>query len=276
MASELQNGISAGDRQGNISLLQRSIIPFMSEYVDATHDMGLSRSLLSMMTLDLARYDNGSVENLLQYFHQLGGYGTLNRQLGALDDESLLKLLEKGQFNQSTTASQFADHLSAATALALRGEGNAETQQIFQQLMSAMLVNESVYMTVNHFMLPLQDEQTGRMLFSELWVDPDADREGERSGADGSMKFLFKVDVESLGLFDIILTAQKNDVDLRIACPEKVEPFSGEIESAMKEILTRNGLHSVGVSVKRMERPVTLTEVFPKIFEGMNSINVKV
>jgi hypothetical protein len=44
----------------------------------------------------------------------------------------------------------------------------------------------------------------------------------------------------------------------------------------MKEILTRNGLNAASVSVKKMERPVTLTEVFPRIFEGMNSVNVKV
>jgi hypothetical protein len=273
LTAQLKNGIAAGDRQGNLSLLQRSIIPLMSSYVDATHDMGLPRSLLSLLTLDLARYENGSTENLLQSFHQLRGYGTLKGQLSGIDDEALLRLLQSSQFAQSS-ATQFADHMAAAAARALRGEGSAETQQVFQQLVSAMLINESVYMPVNHYLIPL--EENGRMLFSELWADPDAEGKGGEGGRNGSMKFLFKIDVQSLGLFDVVLTSQDRDVDLRIACPEKVASFSKEIESAMSEILTRNGLTPAGISVKKMERPVTLTEVFPKIFEGKNSVNVKV
>ena len=53
-------------------------------------------------------------------------------------------------------------------------------------------------------------------------------------------------------------------------------PFSKEIEQNISRILARNELNSAGVSVRKMERPVTLTEVFPKIFEGKNSVNVKV
>ena len=61
-----------------------------------------------------------------------------------------------------------------------------------------------------------------------------------------------------------------------VACPEGVVPFSKEIEQNISRILARNELNSAGVSVRKMERPVTLTEVFPKIFEGKNSVNVKV
>ena len=61
-----------------------------------------------------------------------------------------------------------------------------------------------------------------------------------------------------------------------VACPEKVSNFSREIETTLAQILARNDLVPAGVSVRKMDRPVTLTEVFPKIFEGKNSINVKV
>jgi hypothetical protein len=255
-------------------LIQRSVLTLMSDYVDATHDMGLPRSLLSMLTLDLARYENGSQENMLENFHQLGGYASLKGTLGKIDDEALLKLLERNQWDASTSAAQFADHLASAASKALQGEGSAETQQVMQQLVSAMLINESVYMPVNHFMIPV--EVNGKKLFSEMWVDPDADNNGSRAGGQNTMKFLFKVDVESLGLFDIVLTCQDKDVDLRIACPETVSSFSKQIEAAMSDILTRNGFNSANITVRKMERPVTLTEVFPKIFEGKNSVNVKV
>ena len=137
-----------------------------------------------------------------------------------------------------------------------------------------MLLNESVYMPVNHYLIPM--EWNGRMLFSELWVDPDAEEEsGSRSGQK-TMRFLFKMDVQSLGLFDIVLTAQGSDVDVQIACPDTAAPFSKQIGDAVSQILTRNDLKPARVAVRRMDRPVTLTEVFPKIFEGKNSVNVKI
>jgi hypothetical protein len=276
--AQLKNGMAAGDRQGNIALLKRSIIPLMSSYVDATHDMGLPRQLLSQMTLSLTRYENGSTENLLELFHQMTSYGTLKTQLGKVDDESLLKLLHSGEPTKATSATQFSDHLSAAADRALRGEGSGDTQKIFQQLVSALLINESVYMPVNHIMIPMMMD--GRMLFSELWVDPDDQGQNGRSSGGGSQgsgaKILFKMDVQSLGLFDVILVSQDKQVDLRISCPQKAAPFAKEIEKAMSEILTRNGLTVGSVSVREMTQPVTLTEVFPKIYEGKNSVNVKV
>lgn len=274
LIAQLQNGVSAGDRQGNLALLQQKVFPFMSEYVGQTHDLGTSRGLLSLLTLDVARYENGSVERLLESFHQLSGYGTLRELLGSIDDESLLMLLKNSQFRQNTPAALFADHLAAAAARALRGEGSAEVQQIFRQLVAAMLVNESVYMPVNHLLIPM--ELDGRRLFSELWVDADAEKKNGQGQGERCFKLLFKVDVQDLGLFDIILVSREKEVDIHIACPPKVSEFSKEIETTLSQILLRNDLTPGGISVRRMERPVTLTEVFPKIFEGKNSVNVKV
>ena len=44
----------------------------------------------------------------------------------------------------------------------------------------------------------------------------------------------------------------------------------------MSTILQNHELKPSRVLVRRMERPVALTEVFPKIFEGKNSVSVKV
>ena len=276
LTAQLQNGIAAGNRQGNLQLLQREIFPYMSSYVERTHDMGTPRALLTMLALNVARYENGAEEKLLEGFHQLSGYGTLKGQLGGIDDQSLLLLL-KNRGGGDSKAVEFSNHLASAAARAFRGEGSAEVQQAFQNLIAAMLVNESVYMPINHYLLPL--EWDGRMLFSELWVDPNAEDEQNRGGDGGArntMRFLFKMDVQGLGLFDVILVAQGTDVDVQIACPDKAAPFSKQIGDAVSQILARNDLKPARVAVRRMDRPVTLTEVFPKIFEGKNSINVKI
>lgn len=275
LLAELENSIAAGDRRGSIELIQQKVFPFMSEYVNATHDLGRPRELLSLLALDVARYENGAEDKLQEAFHQLSGYGTLKGMLGGIDGPSLMKLLQSSQFGKDGPATRFADHLSAAAARALRGEGSAEVQQVFRNLVSAMLVNESVYMPLAHFLIPM--EMDGRMLFSELWVDADAEeKRGGQGTGEKCTKLLFKIDVQNLGLFDVILTNRDRDVSVVVACPEGIAPFSKEIEQTISQILARNELNSAGVSVRKMERPVTLTEVFPKIFEGKNSVNVKV
>ena len=274
LIAQLENSLAAGDRQGGINLLQQQVFPLMSSYVSQTHDLGVPRELLSLLALDLARYENGAEDKLMEAFHQLSGYGTLKGMLGGIDGQSMLKLLQTSQFAKNTSAAQFADHLAAAAARALRGEGSAEVQEVFRTLVKAMLINESVYMPLNHFLIPM--EMDGRMLFSELWVDPDAEEKKEGGQGEKCMKFLFKIDVQGLGFFDVILTNRERDVGIVVSCPEGVVPFSKEIEQNISKILTRNDLNPAAVSVRKMERPVTLTEVFPKIFEGKNSVNVKV
>ena len=275
MAARLENGMAAGDRRGNVLLLQRELFPYMSDYVGRTHDMGLPRSLLTMLSLNAVRYENGTEERLLEAFHQLSGYAAFKDQLRGIDGQSLLALLRSSRFDGESSAVRFANSITAAVQRAMRGECSAEMQQAFQSLMGAVLVNESVYMPVNHYLLPLMWNH--RALFSELWVDPDAEGDGGRAGSRQrhTMKILFKMDVQPLGLFDIILNSRGNEVDIQVSCPERVVPFSRQIEQSISQILERNGLSPTQVIVRKLERPVTLTEVFPKIFEGKNCVNVK-
>ena len=275
MTARLENGIAAGDRRGNVLLLQRELFPYMADYVGRTHDMGLPRDLLTMLSLNAARYENGTEERLLETFHQLSGYAAFKDQLKGIDGQSLLALLRSSRFDGESSAVRFANSITAAVQRAMRGECSAEMQQAFQSLMGAILVNESVYMPVNHYLLPLMWNH--RALFSELWVDPDAESEGGRAGNGRrhTMRILFKMDVQPLGLFDIVLNSRGNEVDIQVSCPERAVPFSRQIEQSISQILERNGLSPTQVMVRKLERPITLTEAFPKIFERKNCVNVK-
>ena len=276
LAGLLKNGIAAGDRAGNLKLLQGQILPYLSEYVSRTHDMGKARSILTLLTLDIARYENGSEDGLLQAFHQLLNHGPLRDSLNGLSDQGLLRLLQDSTFARASQNDLFADRLAAAAGQALRGGTSADAQDAFRSLVSSLLVNESVYMNVNHYLIPL--EWKGRMMFSEMWVDPDAERDDRQPEQDGgrTLRLLLKADIQSLGLFDIVLTCRNDSVDLRVRCPEKVAPFSAVIREALSGILRDNGLEAGSVQVEKLDRPLTVSEIFPKIFEGMDSINVKV
>ena len=243
MVSELEGKMGAGDRSGALKLLQGSIMPFLAGYTSRTNDMGLSRALISLLALDVARYESGSKEGVMQAFRQLGGSAMLREKLGGVSEVDLLRLLERSRFGQASGSDQFADQLAQTAQRALRGGSGAEVQDAFRNIVSAFLINESVYMPLTHLVLPL--EWLGKMMF-----------------------------IQDLGFFDIVLTCQRENVDLQIFGPPAVADFAGTVQGEMGRILSENGLKPVGVQVQAMERPLDVSAVFPKIFEGENSINV--
>lgn len=275
MTEQLQESIASGDRAGSLKLLQGKILPFMSDYVARTHDFGHARDLLTQLTLDISRYESGSDEFLLQAFHQLKNCPALREKLGSLDDAALLRLLRESGFAQAAKENEFADQLAAAAKQAMHSS-DADTQAAFRELVSAMLVNESVYMPLNHFLIPL--DWNGKMMFSEMWVDPndDSGESSRKNSGEHGLRFLFKLDIHSVGFFDIVLAYRQESVSLQVQCPEKVAQFSDAISHGLHDILTRNGLKSDFIEVRQMEKPMTITQVFPKLFTRRDSIDVKV
>ena len=276
LTQQLGQSFASGDRAGAMKLLLGTILPFLGSYTEKTHDMGLSRSLISQLALDITRYENGSQANLLQSFHQLLGHTALRARLGNLSDNALLEFINNTAFARGAENNQFANQLVSAAAWALRGEAGVDAQDAFKQIVSAMLINESVYMPVKHAIIPL--DWDGKMMFSEVWVDPDAENNFKRGGAeqDNTIRFLFKLDIQGLGFFDIVLASRRDNVEVLIACPEKAVPFTKTIQGEITRILEHNGLKSNGVMVRKMEKPLAISDVFPKIFEGENSVNVKI
>lgn len=274
MQARLENGIRAGDRAGNLKLLQNEILPFMSEYVSRTHDLGRAREFLSLLTLDITRYENGGEQNLLQSFQHLKNHPVFRDTLGMLDDPALMVLLKNNLYQTAAKENTFATRLADLSHQAMRGGGGPDMQTAFWELTSAFLINESVYMTLNHHIIPI--EWNGKFLFSELWVDPDAEQRESHQGEEPCKRFLFKIDIQSLGFFDLVLSCRGTNVELELRCPKALSAFSGLFEEQLTRILTENGLHAKTVRVREMLRPLTLTEVFPKLFEGKDSVNVKI
>ena len=271
---QLEEGIAGGDRQGNLELLRQKLFPLISRYVQATHDHGTARGLLSMLTLDVARYENGSETGLLQSLRHLASTGVLPENLSHLSDEELLQILRSTEFFRASQENAFADRMASLAARALQGEGGPAAQEAFHNILNSILINESVYMPLQHTMLPLN--WNGELMFSEMWVDPDADGRSSGSGEGGAMRILIKMDIQSLGAFDLLINTRRDNVALEIACPRAVSEHSSAVAEAIGEILRRNGLNVESVNVVERKRPVTISEIFPKLYERMGGVNVKV
>ena len=275
MTSVLQNLFAAGDRAGGLALLRGKLLPYLSNYVSASHDMGLMRKTLSQLTLFIARYEGASQENLLQAFHRLQNTPSLRSSFADMDDAALLKMLKETPFQHAARSDWFADGLADAAGKALHGRLGTEAQEAFSQLVSSLLVNNSVYMPLNHYILPL--EWNGRMMFSELWVDPNAKgQSGSGEEEDGAARLLLKMDVQSLGMLDVVLSCREKAVSVQVFCPTAVAPYTQAIQGALTGILQDNGLQAVSVAVAPRQRPLAISDVFPQIFERMDSVNVTV
>ena len=278
LTGRLENGLQAGNRAGNLKLLQSEILPYLGNYISRFHDMGRPRTLLSLLMLHTARYENGAEEGVMQAFRQLGGYGEMLAGLNKLDDAALWKLIRENDFTRAVAQEQFSGQLAALAERALRGECGADAREAMQELMRALLINESVYLPLRHMILPL--EWQGNTMYSEFWVDPDAPDEGQEGskGEEGGEKiqFLFKMDIASLGFFEMTLAARKDEVDLSVYAPDSVASHAALVEEDLAEILSAHGLTGKRVRVQREEKPLTLTEVFPDLLEGKRSINVKI
>ena len=281
--SRLENSIEAGDRPEALRLLRDHVFPLVSKYVSLTHDHGLARNILSAMTLDVARYENSDEEGLLRALRRLISSDVLPKSMEELPDKELLRMLRETDYfkaaRQEDGGNAFADRLAHVTHRALQGEDGAETQEAFHSIMNAVLINESVFMPLQHIMLPIN--WNGQLMFSEMWVDPDAGRDAEgrrRGGGDNGpvQRVLLKMDIQSLGAFDVLIQNRREGVSMLVTCPKSVAPFSGEITRSLRDILSRNGLKVEQLQVAEQRRALTVSEAFPKLFERMRGVNVKI
>lgn len=275
--AQLENSMDASDREGALKLLREQVFPLVSKYVSLTHDHGLARNLLSAMTLDVARYENSSEDGLLQAFRHLANSEVLPKDLAELSDAELLRMLKDTDFYKAAGSNTFADRMANVTHRALQGENGVNTQDAFHHIMNSVLINESVYMPLQHIMLPLN--WNGNLMFSEMWIDPDAERESRSRGKNGGgpvQRILIKMDVQSIGAFDVLIQNRTEGVSMLVTCPKAVAELSPQVTQSLRNILARNGLKVEQVQVAEQHRPLTVSEVFPKLFERISGVNVKI
>ena len=61
-----------------------------------------------------------------------------------------------------------------------------------------------------------------------------------------------------------------------VTCPKSVAEHTPQVTQSLRSILARNGLKVDQVQVAEQHRPLTVSQVFPKLFERMSGVNVKV
>lgn len=269
-AANLQQREGFGSAEENIAVLKREIIPFLSSYTQRTHDMGRVRDFITLLTLNTARYENGTMEKFFADFQKMASFQEFKKAFG----EDLQNTFDAFQRELAEAkGSSFADKMLANMQRALNGEGGYEMKTVFQNIMQSFLLNESVYMPLQHFILPA--ELFGHQMFSELWVDPDSEQKGGDE-EEQARKLLIKFDIKDVGFFDLILLHQGSKLEMQLRYPEKLQMMEKEIKKGITELVEKNGMTCQKLFLSKSTVPISISEVFPQIYERKNAINVKV
>ncbi len=208
-------GAANGDTAQNMNHLNARLIPFLSSYISGTHDYGAVREATMLLIFNAARYQNGDGEKLQKLFDDMAGDRDFVRLFGGDARESLEGLLSQSGRVGEPFMQQFADGLSKLLLHRANGQAGLENVQQFYTIMNGMLINESVYMPLLHFLIPFQYEDNN--VVSEMWVDPDARREYEDDPR--RVKLFLKFDIQSLGKFELAMNIQDREAQMQLFVP---------------------------------------------------------
>ena len=74
----------------------------------------------------------------------------------------------------------------------------------------------------------------------------------------------------------MILLSRGETVDMQLFYPERLAVHKKMIQEGISNIMERNGIHSTSLYTDVLQTPKTISEVFPKLYERMNAVNVRI
>lgn len=277
LAQRLNPDIKNGDTAQNAAVLKNDIIPFLSEYVGRTHDLGKTRDFITLLTQNIARYENGNKESFHSSFLTLLGFRGIKEKLVGLDPKLIQTVLQNTEFERASANSSLMDKLTSIIQRGMEGQAGVEAKSVFENITNSILINESVYMPLVHLLIPA--EINGNLLFSEIWIDPDAQSQpGEENGGEDEkkVKLFIKFDIKDVGFFDVVILSREGKLDVQLYYPEKLAPMERSIKTGISGIIENNGLSFRSLLLEKSIKPKSLSEVFPKIYERKNAVNVRI
>lgn len=259
-----------GEVEENTAVLFKQIIPFLSKYISRTHDYGEVRDTVIQLLLYGARYENGGSSQLKRLYSQMAASREF-KQFFSMDPEELFEHLTGNSDREGGT---YAELFGSLVERGADGEAGLEQVQDFYQLMRGMLINESVYMPLNHFIVPFQYQ--GKEAVSEFWVNPDAEKNGEEEAGGRKVRLMVNFDIQNLGSFQMIADLQDHKVSVELGVPRPLASQTGDIQKKVSEICARNGMTVKHMQVQERTSAYLLTDVFPEIRRKENGINVSI
>lgn len=274
LLKELDLSAPEGETAQNAALLKGKILPFLGRYIAVNHDMGTIRDKISLLTVLISKYENGDRGEVLQSFSRLTGYQGFRKFMGSMTPEQFDHILDQVDMDQAAGKNEWADKLIDFLKTGVEGKAGLENKQLFQNMLQSMVMNESVYMPLLHLAFPFNMD--GRMMFSEMWIDPDEDGSSTQSDMKKRTRIFVKFDIRDLGQFKLVLLFGEDAAALQLYYPEQLKKSESNIQKSIKGILEQNHLRADNIYLQAGGGPSSPLEVFPKIQERRNSVDVRI
>lgn len=274
LLEELDLTVADGDVEKNSALLKENILPLLGRYIAANHDMGTLRDKISLLTILIAKYENGDRGDVLQSFARLSGYQGFRKFFGAMTVNQFDQLLRQVDMDEAAGKNQWADYFVDFLRTGVSGGAGLENRQMFQSMLQSLVLNESVYMPLLHLAFPLT--VNGRKMFSEMWIDPDEEGGSTQTGVKRTARIFVKFDIKELGQFKLVLLYGENEASLQLYYPEQLQKSENHIQKGIKNILQRHNFRTDSIYLQPGGGPSSPVEVFPKIHERKNSVDVRI
>lgn len=271
LMEQLDKDAAPGDTAKNTEVLNKEIIPFLSKYISRTHNYGAVRTASVLFSLYAVKYEDGDKTQLEQLFARMIKNGDFKMFFKGDPEEALKKALENLK-PQSEKATGFPQMLTKLIQKGTDGSAGPENVEKYYKVLNHLLMNESVYMPLLHMVIPFRYDDKNVM--SEMWVDPDAER--EKSDAAKKQKIFIKFNIQNVGNFELISMVNNGNVNMQIFVPPTLEETPENISRSVQDILKQNGLKVSNMELGVLTRSHRVDEVFPEIKDKEKGINVAV
>lgn len=270
------NSAQGGEQQGieKLKLLKQEILPFVNRYISEIHERGVLRDATAQMAELISRYENGLPEGVQQSFERLMDYQIFQKMFPNFDATQILQVLKNTEFERASEKNREMEQLADILRKGAMGEAGAENKAVFREMIRSMVLNESVYMPLLHFMVPLC--QNGKLMFSEIWIDPDAEKGAGGEDADRVIKGLIKFDIQDLGFFDLFFVYSNEKVNLQLNIPKELQANKENIQSSIRKIMMEHAIEPKEFVIGNSEVSIPITDAFENLKERKKTVNVSI
>lgn len=260
----------------NLLDARKAIMATLSETASMNRDNNPLRNMIMLAVHNLSRLDNcdqkslqNSLEKLISDLQQFNKLSSSNKDMLR---QSLQEQILSLQQENNALSKQMISALDKGLAL----ESPLTIQMASSNILSALLLNQSILLPLIYGFVPLQFEDT--YLFSELWVNPDAEDEKKNTGGSDqkTVKVFFTLEASALGYFQGTINLNQKNMSIEIEAPELAMSFLEGLSQHLKPIVAANGFKLNQLNITPLKAPKKFYEVFGKDIIREAYINVRV
>ena len=258
----------------NLSTLKNEVIPFLSHYISQTNDFGKIRDAITLLVNNIARLDSGSRDDIVTKFVDLLDFCKFHFDMSDEDITYVKNIFVRDLDNPQTSTNELFDSLTKL--LAQGSDPNSQSPQacaMYRDIVSSLLLDNSVFMPLTHLFLPLN--YNGTFMFSEVWIDKDANPKNNTSD-EAVTKVFVTFDIKGIGYFEatVWLNVVSSDADVELSCPESLVQKDTDIKNNVAQIIAKNGFSLTSIAVIKGQPPQALTDIFKKTQLSRRGIDV--